>query len=127
MPERVLVHRGRYHDSAHLMRLSRELGARPGVEEAVVVMGTELNRELLRAAGFGARELDDAGPMDLVVALRAEDAVTLDDAGVELERMLSAAPAAGGAVARPGSLAASDPASAKQASESSRKQQASGM
>ncbi|HSA22451.1 MAG TPA: FdrA family protein, partial [Myxococcota bacterium] len=78
MPESVLVHRGRYHDSAFLMRLSRELSARPGVQEAVVVMGTEMNRELLRGAGFHAPALDTAGPMDLVVAVRASDGKAIE-------------------------------------------------
>jgi len=105
MPESVLVHRGRYHDSAYLMRLSRELSARDGVQEAVVVMGTEMNRELLRGAGFHAPALDSAGPMDLVVALRASSPAAIEAAGRELERLLQAAPAAApGAASRPGSL-----------------------
>jgi FdrA protein len=63
MQERVIVRRGAYRDSVTLMQLSRRTGA-------VAAMGTPLNLELLAAQGF---DPPDAGPNDLVIALRAED------------------------------------------------------
>lgn len=89
MIERVAVERGRYHDSALLMRVARQLEALDGVAEAVVLMGTEMNRDLLREAGFDAAPLADAGPLDLVVAVRAADQDALVAAHAALDGLLS--------------------------------------
>ncbi|MFP5346109.1 MAG: hypothetical protein ACLGIA_03650 [Actinomycetes bacterium] len=65
--EHVEVRRGQYHDSVTLLSVSRAVGAVPGVAAAQVAMATPLNLDLLSQMGF---ELPDAGPDDLVVALR---------------------------------------------------------
>ncbi len=67
---RIVVRKDSYHDSVLLMRLSRELKERTGAGEAVVVMGTPANRDLLAGIGFPPAELAQAGPNDLVIALR---------------------------------------------------------
>ena len=46
MTDRVAVHRGRYFDSVRLMLASAAAEAAPGVERALVAMGTHLNRSL---------------------------------------------------------------------------------
>ncbi|HEY7074471.1 MAG TPA: hypothetical protein VH418_03845 [Solirubrobacteraceae bacterium] len=63
MEERVIVRRGAYHDSVTLMQLSRRAGV-------IAAMGTLLNLELMAGQGF---EDVEAGPNDLVIAIRAED------------------------------------------------------
>jgi FdrA protein len=75
MEERVLVRRGAYHDSVTLMQLSRREGV-------VAAMGTPLNLELLADQGFDV----EAGPNDLVIAVRAEDAEAVV---AEVERALA--------------------------------------
>jgi FdrA protein len=95
MAERIVVHRGSYRDSAFLMRVTRELKAHPGVAEAVVLMGTPMNLELLGRAGFMAVAAGGAGPLDMVVALRGDEPAALDAAEVELERLLQGGGAAG--------------------------------
>ena len=47
----VEVRRGTYHDSVRLMQASRALQQAQGVEEALVAMATDLNRELLAGTG----------------------------------------------------------------------------
>jgi FdrA protein len=74
--EIVRVERGRYHDSVTLMRASAAASAEPGVEAVIAAMGTPLNRDLLREAGFAP---PDASPDDLVIAVRA-----VHDAAVEV-------------------------------------------
>jgi FdrA protein len=91
MIQKVIVRRGAYFDSAQLMQLGRALGARPGVAEAIVIMGTEMNRGLLAQAGF---DPGDATPMDLVVAVRAEDERVLEATLADLEGRLSGREAA---------------------------------
>ncbi len=74
MVRRVIVRRGTYHDSARLMRISRELAALPGITAADVMMGTAANVELLARAGFERSDIRSATPMDMVVALTTADA-----------------------------------------------------
>ncbi len=65
------VEPGRYLDSVTLMRVSRRLGALPGVEAAAAMIGTPANRGLLAEAGLLAAEGERASPSDLVIAVRA--------------------------------------------------------
>jgi len=62
----VLVRRDAYQDSVLLMRLSEALRGLPGVEDAVVAMGTPHNRELLAGQGYGGPELAAAGAIGAV-------------------------------------------------------------
>ncbi|SDH43154.1 FdrA family protein [Nonomuraea jiangxiensis] len=81
--ELVLVRRGAYHDSVTLMRISRALTEMPGVSAAMVAMATDLNLSVIRDLGFPAPE---AGPGDLLIALRAE---APEAAVAEADRLLS--------------------------------------
>jgi FdrA protein len=103
--ERVIVRQGTYHDSAFLMRVARELTKRPGVGEAVVLMGTPMNRELLVQAGFDGGALAGATPMDMIVGLRGDDQA-LGPAEAALDELLqgSAETAPAAAAARDRSL-----------------------
>jgi len=99
----VEVRTGAYHDSVSLMQVSRAVAATAGVSAAQVAMATELNVEVLTGMGF--RVPDDAGPNDLVIALRAEseDAVQAGQAAVEeaLVALRSAGRGSGGMGAAP--------------------------
>jgi len=69
------VLRGVYRDSVELMQITERLKTMPGVLDAAVVSGTDLNKKLLREAGLLTLEGERAGPNDLVIAVRAlEDA-----------------------------------------------------
>ena len=65
------VVRNLYRDSVSLMQLSNALAALPGIVQASVVMATEANLALLRAAGL-ARGTLQAGPNDLLIALEGK-------------------------------------------------------
>ena len=67
------VRRGFYLDSVALMRLSSDVAALPGIEDAVAMIGTPSNLEIMRDAGLLAAPGEAAGPNDLVVAVRASD------------------------------------------------------
>jgi FdrA protein len=64
------IERGRYLDSVALMRVSRELGALPGVDAAAAMIGTPSNRRLLAEAGLLAAAGEKATPNDLIIAVR---------------------------------------------------------
>ncbi len=66
------VRKGFYLDSVALMRLSAEIAAMGGIEEAVLMIGTPSNLEIMQNAGVLNATGDTAGPNDLVIALRAD-------------------------------------------------------
>jgi FdrA protein len=76
------------------MQASAALQAVPGVTGALVAMGTELNLDLLTGMGFAAPE---AGPDDLVIAIRAGDDQAAAAALGSLEAALAARPERSGA------------------------------
>ncbi|GAA3088135.1 FdrA family protein [Streptosporangium carneum] len=82
----VRVRVGVYHDSVSLMRVSQAVAGLPGVEVAVVAMATELNRGVAAELGF---DLPEAGPGDLLIALRSGGPAELEAAETELDRLLA--------------------------------------
>ncbi len=72
MSVHIEVRKNTYYDSVTLMALTQKMAALPGVAEAVVVMATPMNKELLAGVGLLTAEADGAGPDDLIVAIRAE-------------------------------------------------------
>ncbi|MEU8038023.1 FdrA family protein [Streptosporangium sp. NPDC049078] len=82
----VRTRTGVYHDSVSLMRVSRTASALPGVKVAVVAMATELNLQIASELGF---DLPQAGPADLLIALRGESDA-LEAASAELDGLLAA-------------------------------------
>jgi FdrA protein len=94
MVDHLEVRRGAYADSVSLMQVSRRVGDVDGVAAALVAMATELNLEVLTGMGFST---PDAGPNDLVVAIRGETDDAVETALAELEVALAAS--SGGAPA----------------------------
>ncbi len=86
MTEVLRVERGRYHDSVTLLWASAAVRDVAGVETAIVALATELNLELLVAAGFAQV---DATADDLVVAVRCDTQDTADEAVATIERILT--------------------------------------
>jgi FdrA protein len=84
---RVLRHE--YRDSMVLMLLSARLEKVPGVLKAVAIMGTEANKNLLSAMDLAPPEAMEAGPNDLLVAVRGTDADSAASALARLEEMLA--------------------------------------
>jgi FdrA protein len=93
------VRRATYLDSIVLMRMSREIAALAGVEEAGLIMGTPANKEILREAGILAPEGERAEAGDLILALRAGDAAAAEAALGEARRLLDRPSALGAATA----------------------------
>ena len=88
MSTHLEVRPGSYHDSVSLMQVSRAAQDVDGVEAALVAMATELNREFLGPMGFDADV--DAGPNDLLIAVRARDDDALAAGVAAVESALAA-------------------------------------
>jgi len=102
---RCAVRPGSYYDSVVLMQLQRALGGLPGVLDAGVVMATPANRELLAASGLTTNDSTEAGPNDLLIAVKAESEAAAGEALARVDALLQVRRAGGTQDFRPRSLA----------------------
>lgn len=92
-----IVFQGFYKDSVALMRLSRDLAAMDGVNEAGLMMGSPSNKQILKDAGLLADEGAAAEGGDLILAIRAKNSASAQKAANEIEpRIKSQARSANG-------------------------------
>jgi FdrA protein len=75
----VRVLSGVYHDSVKLMSVSAAAWEKPGIRQAVAVLGTPMNREQFARGGLLAGQVEHAGPNDLVLAVEADGARVAED------------------------------------------------
>jgi FdrA protein len=87
MEIKIKIFRNMYQDSVSLMQISAQISKLPGVEQASVAMGTPANLVQLRDAGLDNGI--DAGPNDLIVAVRGEAAACDDALALASERLTS--------------------------------------
>ncbi len=104
MTTRIIVKKSTYMDSISLMKISNSISKLPGITQAAVVMATELNRRVLSEAGFVDAAIGRAANNDMIVAIDAKDAASLDAALTEMERLLSPSEKPAGEKAPPTSL-----------------------
>jgi len=104
MITRVIVKKATYRDSISLMKISNTISKLPGIAQAAVVMGTELNRRVLSEAGFAGAAIGRAASVDMIVAIEAKDAMSLVTASTEVDRLLSPGERPAGEKAPPASL-----------------------
>jgi len=86
---KIIIKKDAYHDSVALMSLSGKLAALAGVADAVVSMATDMNKDLLRRIGIYSDSVDAAGANDLLIAVRAQNEVTCEEAVQLAEEALS--------------------------------------
>jgi succinyl-CoA synthetase alpha subunit len=85
----AFVRKNVYVDSVTLLQVSAEILSLADVEDAAVVMATDLNREVLGGSGLLVDEAATAGPNDLVIAVRAAQEAAATAALQHAERLLS--------------------------------------
>lgn len=86
---RNIVTKNRYVDSVMLMSIAARAKEAGGVQEVAAMMGTDANKELMRASGLLDASGDGAGPMDLIIAIKAGDSKAIDGAAAAIEAMLA--------------------------------------
>ena len=89
MAIKIAVKKNAYHDSVTLMAISGQVKSVAGVTEAVVNMGTGMNKELMKAIGLLNEEASACGPDDLLIAIRAETDAACDEAVKAAEEFLA--------------------------------------
>jgi len=99
------IRKNAYYDSVTLMIVSKELKKLPGVKEALVGMGTELNLEIARNIGVSTPELE-AGVTanDFFVALECESEAKFTAALQKTDELLNKKSDAKAAAYRPPTL-----------------------
>lgn len=68
----TIVQKNSYFDSVTLMSIGSEIKGQGRVEQAVVAMATELNKEMLENVGLATEEVRAAGSNDFIIAVMAE-------------------------------------------------------
>ncbi|MFB6105163.1 MAG: acyl-CoA synthetase FdrA [Halobacteriaceae archaeon] len=86
-----------YQDSVKLMRIANEARESFGVEEAVAMMGTQENKDILRNLGASDGVLADLQPDDLILGVKDDDVGAAREAVEWMEAEVSGA--AGGEAA----------------------------
>jgi len=102
------VFQGFYKDSVALMRLSRDLAAMDGVNEAALMMGSPSNKQILKDAGLLGDDGAAAEGGDLILAVRAKDSNSAQKAAeiIEPQIMSQRRPATGDTVWQPQTIRA---------------------
>ena len=88
MPVKVVIRKNTYFDSVSLMSLSTKANLIDGIEQAVVAMGTEMNKGVLRNVDLFTPEVDGAGNGDLLIVIKAPTIERCDSALTEVETLL---------------------------------------
>lgn len=94
--DQLTIRKDTYFDSVFLMAVSAELAGLAGLQAGHVVLATPANLRLLADQGFTGDALEGLTPTDLIIALRADAAETLEAAAARVEQLLTARGGAAG-------------------------------
>lgn len=83
------IRKNTYYDSVTLMLISKEVEKIEGVHEALVGMGTDLNKELAEKLNILTDEIKEIGPNDFFITLLVDENVQIEDIVKEVDRMLT--------------------------------------
>ncbi len=87
MPVKVAIKQNTYYDSVSLMSLSTRANRIEGIQQAVVAMGTEMNKGVLRNVGLFVPEVEGAGNGDLMIVIEAPTEARCESALIEVEAL----------------------------------------
>jgi len=85
----VLIRKNTYYDSVTLMLISKEIKKLNGVKEALVGMGTDLNKELATNLNISKDEIKELGPNDFFITILAESNELMKGAIEKVDELLS--------------------------------------
>ena len=84
------IKKNTYYDSVKLMLVSKDVEKMDGVKEALVGMGTDLNKELAENLNISNDEIKAIGPNDFFISVLADGDIKIEDIEAEAESLLSA-------------------------------------
>jgi succinyl-CoA synthetase alpha subunit len=89
MKIKTIIKRGEYFDSVKLMVVTNKIAQMPGIEQAAIQMGTELNKEILKRTGLYDSESETAEPNDLMISIGALEDQAIENAISQLDELLN--------------------------------------
>lgn len=97
MPVQAIVKPNQYADSMSLMALSTKVNELPYVTQAMIGMGTNLNKQVIAEVGLSTPEVEAATPRDQIIVVQCETDEDCATALAQVEelRAQGAAPAEG--------------------------------
>ncbi|GAI95320.1 unnamed protein product, partial [marine sediment metagenome] len=66
----VTIKKNSYFDSVFLMQVAKGISDEPGIDQAIVLMGTENNKTLLIKMGVKEKEIDSVSSNDVVIFIK---------------------------------------------------------
>lgn len=89
MLKKTIIKKNAYYDSVTLMSLTSKILGKEGVNEAVITMATEMNKEQLKSVGLSTDESNAAAASDLILAVAADKDENLEEAFALIQELLS--------------------------------------
>lgn len=89
MTVQVVIKANTYFDSVSLMSLSTKANQIEGVEQAIIAMGTEMNKEVIRNVGLITPEVEAAKTSDLMIVVKGENEAACESAFGSIEELLT--------------------------------------
>ncbi len=98
------IRKNTYYDSVTLMLISKDIKALDGVEEALVGMATDLNKELATNLNLTNPELDALTPNDFFIVVKVDNDSRMEAVVQKVDDLLNQKKAAAGSDYRPVTL-----------------------
>ncbi|AGK52378.1 acyl-CoA synthetase FdrA [Bacillus sp. 1NLA3E] len=89
MPIKVVFKTNTYIDSVSLMTLSNRACDIDGVEQAMIAMGTDMNKEVIKNIGLNTPEIEGANSSDLMIVVKAATEELCENAFIEIEELFT--------------------------------------
>jgi FdrA protein len=89
MTVQVVIKPNTYFDSVSLMSLSTKANQVEGVEQAIIAMGTEMNKGVIRNVGLMTPEVEEAKTSDLMIVVKASTDELCENAFVSINELLT--------------------------------------
>lgn len=86
---KTVIKQNAYQDSINLMLLTNKINTLDGVIQSQIMMGTDANKDIYKAAGLLTDEAAAANPSDMVIVVETEDESVIDTVLAEAEAFLN--------------------------------------
>ena len=83
----ALIKKNTYIDSVSLMSLSNRASDIEGVDQAMIAMGTDMNKEVLKNIGLSTPEIEGANSSDLMIIVKAATEELCENAFIQVEEL----------------------------------------
>ncbi|MBF8984217.1 acyl-CoA synthetase FdrA [Lutibacter sp. B2] len=83
------IRKNTYYDSVTLMLISKEIKKMEGIKEALVGMGTDLNKELATMLNITTDEINDLGANDFFISVLSEEDLNMKEISIKVDELLT--------------------------------------